>query len=369
MKIVAFEINQPIGKFYVGKIDAKKLIELCSTDFNCIVENKYDIYQRKLNESRVPSLKEYMQYSKATFPNGIILNSKYPMQYLNGELTIEEHADSFFIIDGQHRIEALKYYTGIEPFEVCVVIFESIPIDLQTDIFVTVNSEQRKVNPTVKFNLKGNDNVDTPEKMLRTIAILLNDEKESPLRNRISFSDESIKRDDAKISLATFIRPLVRNVYKEEKIYELKDILYRNHNDRSALREQKIKFSKPLWEYYVNEEDEIIYLMLLNYFTAVSDVLPEDWEDVNSLLVKSSGYEALVMLFFEILKSNTTDMSYDNLFNILKPLSKLKGRFLLSDVGVGQSASVRLFKLFKSTLFNENITPDELSEIMEVNEE
>lgn len=369
MKIVAFEIIQPIGKFYVGKIDSKKLIELCSTDLSCIVENKYDVYQRKLNESRVPSLKEYMQYSKATFPNGIILNAKYPIKYQDGALTIEEHEDSFFIIDGQHRIEALKYYAGSEPFEVCVVIFENIPIDLQTDIFVTVNCEQRKVNPTVRFNLKGNDNVDTPEKMLRTIAILLNDEKESPLKNRISFSDESIRKDDAKISLATFIRPLVRNVYKEEKTYELKDILYRNHNDRSALREQKMKSSKPLWEYYINEEDEIIYLMLLNYFTAISDVLPEDWNDTKSLLVKSSGYEALAMLFFEILKNNSTDMSYDNLFEILKPLSKLKGRFLLSDVGVGQSASIRLFKLFKKTLFNENITPDEFGEIIEVNEE
>jgi len=369
MKIVAFEIEQPIGKFYVGKIDSQKLIELCSTDFSSIVKNTHDIYQRKLNESRIPALKEYMQYSKATFPNGIILNSKYPVQYSDGMLQIEEHRDSFFIIDGQHRIEALNHYRGTNPFEVCVVIFENISIDLQTDIFVTVNSEQRKVNPTVKYNLKGNDDVDTPEKMLRSIAILLNDEKESPLMNRISFSDESIKREEAKISLATFIRPLVRNVYKQEKIYELKDVLYRNNNDRRALQAYNGRSSKPLWEYYVNGEDEIIYLMLLNYFTAVSDILPEDWNDIKSLLVKSSGYEALIMLFFEILKHNTTDMSYNNLFNRLAPLSKLKGRFLLSEVGVGQSASLRLFKLFKSTLFDEEITQDEIGEILEVNEE
>ena len=344
----AFLFEQPVGAFYVGKMNYKTLINMCSKDIEDIKREQgaYDIYQRKLDKKRIPSLKAYMEYSKATFPNGIILNSRYPVQFHDNTLTVRNEKNTFFIIDGQHRIEALKYYSGTRPFDICVVIFEKIDIDLQTDIFATVNNEQKKVNPTIKINLRGTDRVDTPEKVVRKLAIAFNDNDESPFKERIIFSDEVVGRDELKISLAAFIRPIIANIYPDTNSYLIKDCLYLNNNDRKALTANNISFKKIFWDYYVQSEEEIIYLMLLNYFTAVMDLLPIDWNDNKALLSKTSGYNALMKLFVDVLKHSPTDMSYDTLYSILKPLSKCAGHFKVDEIGVGNSASIRLYKKF-----------------------
>ena len=296
-----------------------------------------------------------MDYSKATFPNGIILNSNYPLHYENGKLEIENSQDSFFIIDGQHRIEALKYYKGKAQFEMCVIIFEHIDKDTQTDIFATVNSEQKPVNASVKLNLKGNDSVDTPEKVVRRIAIALNEEKESPFKNRIKFSDEPVKRGELKLSLAAFARPIVSYIYNMEKSFDVKDCLYMNKNDRLALAKNGIDFNqKLLWKYYINGDESLIYALRINYFTAIMDILPSDWNDKDSLLSKTSGYNALMYLFKDLLIDSPYDMSYDYLYSKLRPLKQMKGSFTLDRVGVGNSAAVRLYKEFCKNLNTTN---------------
>lgn len=347
--IPALAFEQPIGRFYVGKIDYNILINMCSKDMDDICERgEYDIYQRKLDVKRIPALKSYMEYSRATFPNGIILNSKYPVKFEDDRLTIKNEKNTFFIIDGQHRIEALKYYSGDKPFEICVVIFENIDIDIQTDIFATVNTEQKKVNPTVKINLRGNDRVDTPEKVARKIAIAFNDNEESPFWGRIKFSDDSVKKDELKLSLASFINPIVNNIYSDEKSFDIKDCLYLNQNDRESLR--RFTFKKIFWDLYVSSEEETIYLMLLNYFTAIKDIFETDWNDNKSLLSKTSGYNALMRLFIDVLSASPNDMSYDKLYELLKPISKFSGHFNLDEIGVGNSASIRLYKKFAIAL-------------------
>ena len=351
IEIPAFLLEQPIGKFYVGKIKSSILIKMCTKDMRTL-GGEYDLYQRKLNQSRVPALKSYMQYSRATFPNGIILNAKNGISFdaEKNILRVDEREDAFFIIDGQHRIEALKYYKGEKPFDICIIIFDNISIDDQTEIFVTVNSEQKKVNPTIKQNLKGNDSVDTPEKVVRKIAIALNSDKESPLFNRINFSDEEARRDELKLSLASFMRPIIKKMYKIEKNYEIKDVLLHNGNNRLDLKEGDFGLNKPLWYFYVNAMDDILYIMLLNFFTAIQDVFQSDWKNKDSLISKTTGFDALIMLFCKVLEINKTEMSYQYLYDQLKDLEKFKGKLSLEEVGIGNSAAVRLYKLFLNEL-------------------
>lgn len=366
--IPALKLTQPIGDFYVGVIPSKDLLGLCTTDMDSIKESEYDIYQRKLNQSRIPALEQYMEYSKATFPNGIILNSRYPLKYENGKLIIERKQDAFFIIDGQHRVEALSYYKGQKPFDVCIVVFEKLDEDTQTEIFVTVNSEQKKVNPTVRLNLKGNDFVDTPEKVIRKIAIAMNDEPESPLRGKINFSDDSISKKDNKLSLAAFMRPILKKMYNEEKSFEIKDILIQNGNNRLLLSNyiKDGKRTRPLWEMYINSDDDILYMILVNFFTAVKDVFPDDWENADSLLLKTSGYDALIMLLCEMLEKSNNDMSYDTLYEQLLKLQVLSGTFTLEKIGVGNSAAVKLFHKFEDILYLERNNKENIIEFFDV---
>ena len=214
-----------------------------------------NIYQRKLDEKRIPQLEEYMSYSRATFPNGIILNARCKIEFKNNTLTFEDREDAFFIIDGQHRIAALKKYNGQASFDVCVIIFNNISVDDQTEIFVTVNSEQKRVNPSVRFNLHGNDAVDTPERVVKNIAQLLNEVE------KILLSDEPVKRDESKISLAAFMKPVLHSLYDEKEKYIIKDRLLLNNNMRSVIGDIKMPSSKYFWKYYVNCKDEYIYLI------------------------------------------------------------------------------------------------------------
>ena len=237
IEIEAFEIRQPICSFYVAKINHYDLINLASTDMHNITENNnFNIYQRKLDLKRIPALKKYMSYSNATFPNGIILNAKENaiLDFKNNKLKVKNIKNAFFIIDGQHRIEALNYYSNNNiPFQLCVIIFNNVDIDTQTEIFATVNGEQKPVNPTVKLNLKGNDDVDTPDKVIRDIIILLNKEKDSPFYEMIKIDDIS----KGILSMAAIASPLLEFIYDKSDYYNIKDVLILEKNDRYKLKE------------------------------------------------------------------------------------------------------------------------------------
>ena len=347
--IPVFEIEQPIGKFYFGKIDSVDLVNLCSKDLSDISATQYDVFQRNLDLKRLPALKKYMEYSRASFPNGIVLTANLPFEYKNGFLTIARRRDAFFIIDGQHRVEALKYYHGSKKFEVCVVIFDTKDKDLRAELFTVINSEQKKVNPSVKINLKGNDSVDTPEKVVRRIAIALNDNFESPFYGRIRFGDESYGRDNNKISLAAFAKPIISAIYNQDNSFLIKDDLIRNNNDRSSIQD-KYYSSKCLWKYYVAGKDKIIYLILLNYFTAFRDLFKKDWNSYNSLLLKTTGYNAMFMLLVDLLNNGNKDFSYASIFDLIQPLKVLEGHFVFEEWGVGLAGSSRLYKKFVELL-------------------
>lgn len=350
----AFEIEQPVGKFYIGKVKYYELVNLCSKDLKNIDDTQYDIFQRKLDKDRMPALRRYMEYSRASFPNGIVLTANLPFTFENGMMTVEKRKDAFFIIDGQHRVEALKYYKGNSKFEVCVVIFGPTNKDMRAELFTVINSEQKRVNPTVRLNLRGNDIVDTPEKVVRKIAIALNESRESPFYRRILFADQFSRRDENKISLASFAKPIISAIYSTDQFFSLKDALIASNNDRRALDDNFGYVKKGLWKYYCEGKDEIIYLILLNYFGAFADLFEKDWKSPKSILMKTTGYNAMFMLLNDLLKKENEDklgdFSYDYFFNLIQPLKPLAGNFILDKWGVGLAASSKLYREFTRLL-------------------
>lgn len=346
IRIPVFEINQPVGKFYVGKMKHSQLVSLCSKDLSSIDNNDiHNVYQRKLDKKRLPALNSYVHYVRATFPSGVILNSNKPLNFNGNEIIIDNEPDAFFIIDGQHRIEGLKFLDSDCDFEMCVIIFNHVSTELQAEIFSTVNSEAKPVNASVKINLKGNDTIDTPERIVRRIAIAFNDKPGSPLYHRINFSDNSVLADDCIISLATFCRPILVNMYNTDFAFDIKNILLTNSNQREALNNiNSAGTGKLFWYYYVNEQEELLYIILKNYFDALKTVFPIDWSNSNSILTKSTGITALINLLVKILRTNPIDMSYVALVDKLKTLQSLEGTFTVQEYGVGASASLKLCK-------------------------
>src|SRR5208282_6420959 len=68
---------QPIGEFYVGRIEARDLYSIAWVDIRRIFrEREFETYlgiQRPLNPKRVTELQQYVQTVDATFPTGIIV--------------------------------------------------------------------------------------------------------------------------------------------------------------------------------------------------------------------------------------------------------------------------------------------------------
>src|SRR5262249_1919869 len=153
--LTVLKATQPIGDFYIGKIDSKTLCEITEFDIRHLVrENEMENYlgiQRRLDPKRVQEIAEYVQTTDACFPTAVILAVRGACAAYNdatGQLILsnlpnpEEGQEPVYyreiarVLDGQHRIEGLRGLNG-RGFEVNVCIFVELDIAEQAYIFAT----------------------------------------------------------------------------------------------------------------------------------------------------------------------------------------------------------------------------------------
>jgi DGQHR domain-containing protein len=124
--IPVLKVSQPIGSFFIGVIDRKRLCEITDFDVRRLIKErdfeKYLGIQRPLDKARVKEIREYVTTSDACFPTGVILSvraecARYDEQ--SGRLELSNYIDPedpertilyrqiAKVIDGQHRIEGL----------------------------------------------------------------------------------------------------------------------------------------------------------------------------------------------------------------------------------------------------------------------
>jgi DGQHR domain-containing protein len=158
---------QPIGDIFVGAIPFRTLIRISHFDVRRILQDERDVerylgIQRPLEDRRVRSLSEYVNYRDASFPTSIILaidedyaefhDKTNTMTVSNIKHTEKEPSIPIArlarVLDGQHRIAGLSFFEG-ETFDVPVTIFVGADISDQAHIFATVNLEQTKVNKSL----------------------------------------------------------------------------------------------------------------------------------------------------------------------------------------------------------------------------
>src|ERR1700733_11171130 len=169
--IPVLRVSQPIGSFFIGVIDCKRLCEITDFDVRRLIKErdfeKYLGIQRPLDKARVKEIREYVTTSDACFPTGVILSvraecAKYDDR--NRSLELSNHIDAddpdrtilyrqiAKVIDGQHRIEGLKESEGLQ-FDMNVSIFVDIDVAQEGYIFSTVNLAQTKVNRSLAYEL------------------------------------------------------------------------------------------------------------------------------------------------------------------------------------------------------------------------
>ncbi|MBW4971362.1 DGQHR domain-containing protein [Croceibacter atlanticus] len=267
------------------------------------LEDKEEGYQRSFSKSRINQIKKYIDKEGGILPNSILVNIDDGVSAFNNEtsiLTMDDSIDNWgFIIDGQHRVwgsnEAEKNLL------LPVVATVSKSIEAQAQLFVKINKTQRGVPVSLYLDLlditegviEDFDSEDaTAQRRAIEIAKRLNDDEDSPMYDLIRMTGDT-----------------GRGISLSEMVSRLKP-----HID-------------PKKGNLLNYGFEHQFLIIKIYLKAVKSVFIEEWNNTDSLLLKTVGFGGLMNAFYEIFTltvQNSKKFSTDNVIELLSKISDLK---------------------------------------------
>jgi DGQHR domain-containing protein len=302
---------QPIGKFFVGVLDWKRLCEITHFDVRRILhEREFETYlgiQRPLNEERVKEIEQYVETVDACFPTAVILSvsgscAKYDQAgkilTLSNYIDEEEPERSIFyrqiakVIDGQHRIEGLKNFKGSR-FDVNVSIFIDIDVAEEAYIFSTVNLAQTKVNRSLAYDLFDLARSRSPQKLCHNIAVALDQDTKSPFYHKIKRLGVATEgRFNETLTQATFVESLI--AYMSSNPTLDRDLYMRGKEpSKATAQESRVLIFRNMM---VENRDMEIVDILWNYFDAVRRRWPTAWASTGTGLIlnRTNGFRALM---------------------------------------------------------------------------
>jgi len=367
IRIPVVEVEQPIGKFYMGVMATKDLLDISYVDMRKI-ESDLDQYvgiQRSLSKSRVVEISEFVKSIDATFPTSVVLAVKGACaEYEDGYLWISEALaedgskinldEAASILDGQHRVEGLKAAQAFD-FQVPVSIFVDADIADQAYIFATVNLAQTKVNKSLVYDLLDYAAARSPQKSAHDIAVALDRFEGSPFYNIIKrLGAATPGRVGETLAQATVVNSLIPLISKkpEQDRYSLA-------KGRGVSVEDSSYSETPLRWLWVEERDTDIAKIILTYFSSVKDRWPEAWmsRERGQILARTNGFRAFIRLFKMIYlkerpaRDNENPMITKEVYDSYLSRSSLDdGHFNSEKFAPGTSGETALFKLLCSEL-------------------
>lgn len=338
IKTPAIEIEQPLGVFYVVKLTAEILLNVTySTPATAVKEQKSGFYkifgsQRDEKEKRLKEIAQYIDTVEAAFPNSIILGANYDQEgrlitedekrwkvTKNSEgdmhyLTIPSIEKVASLIDGQHRLHAFEHVDNKERLNMPLLcaVYLDIPLPYHAYVFATININQKKVDRSLAYELFGFSLEDepsnswAPETLSVYLVRLLSSQKDSPFFNHIKLGvqdeiDERLK-ETWQVSMATVVDGILSLISTNPKTD--RDKMHRK-SVKGGRHRKNIPFqtNSPLRQMYIECNDKGLYLILVNYFTAVDELL---WKKASqkSYIKKTVGIQALFDLLKLILQNN-----------------------------------------------------------------
>ena len=304
ISIPCIELEQPIGKFYIGVIDSHDLVKISFADRRRIEKGERNIeiisgIQRPLAPKRIAELKKYVTSVDASFPTGIILAiSAEDAEYDSKKrvMKIRNDGNVAKIIDGQHRIEGLNQNID-STFQLNVTMFVDMDMEDQALLFATINLKQTPVGKSLAYDLYEFAETRSPQKTCHNIARLLNSRESSPFYKRIMILGTATGSPSETLTQAAFIDPLMCYITLNSiSAMEDRDALKRGKKlpeiEQGAVRVRKLIFRN----LFIQDRDAEIARVVWNYFTAVSQRWPEAWPLRKSGLIlnRTTGYRALM---------------------------------------------------------------------------
>lgn len=386
----AIRVRQPLGDFYAVSLPASLLLKVTYANSFRIdptpgVNGTYgeDGIQRELDAKRAKEISRYIQGTEAAFPNAIILGVNYTEEakLVDGEdgwsvsnlrsdglctMRIPDGVKLATIIDGQHRVAGFESASSDRlGMELLCAVYLDLPAPFQAYLFAMINGNQKRVDKSLAYNLFGFDVENTdpdiwpPEKLAVYLCRRLNLDEQSPLFKKIKVvaeNREAIEIDEGSIvSTATVVEGILALISQNPKLDRDSMGLKAVGDGRSRkLLELGEKTPPPLRQSYLDGQDIVIYTIVMNYFTAVNNLL---WKDApsNSYLTRTVGIQSL----FDMLSGtcegalNSKNLSVAYFEKQLRPLTKIDfGDNLFQASGKGR---VRIKNVMKVVLLNADV--------------
>ncbi|MGH9417571.1 MAG: DGQHR domain-containing protein [Terriglobales bacterium] len=166
--------------------------------FIASIERKDKAFQREISARKVKAIKAFFENAQEQppIPGAVLLFSAEklafkPLPQLPGVGDIQLPREPFLIIDGQHRLAALRFYLKERRGEaaelrVPCMLFDGSSADFAAEMFVTINSNATNIRKSHLVDLYERVSwAAADKKMAARIAQMLYEESDSPLRYKI----------------------------------------------------------------------------------------------------------------------------------------------------------------------------------------
>ncbi len=319
MRIPLIKIDQPIGTFYISALNAEIICRITTVERREYGKNNLpnEGVQRAISVKRVNEIAKYTNDPDATFPTPIIIAVNDTATNVLGKDYFDFDEESIIgeIIDGQHRVEGLKKSQKISEFTLPIILMFDLLEEDKAYVFSIINSKQTQVTKSLIYDLFSLSENRSPQKTCHELARLLNSDEESPFYRRLKMLGAKAN-PDASLSQGSFIRYLMPLISKkpDEDYVDIK--LKKKLIDDPTI---------PLRFYFINNEDQIIYKVLLNAFKALRDTFPKEWATPDTyILSKTTGYGAVIGALKVLVKEgrDNKDLTYDYFKNIFTNFKK-----------------------------------------------
>jgi DGQHR domain-containing protein len=191
-----------ISRFYAeGEGIAAEEVDAADevASFIARIERSDRAFQRHLSRQKVAAIENFYEtaVSQPPIPGTVLLftNERLsfePVGRFENVGNLEEPREKYLIIDGQHRLAALHFFSKHRPDEartlhVPCVIFDGKSEDFATEMFVIINSTPTRINKSHLVDLYERVSWAAPDKKLAARVVeLLYSEGDSPLRYKIN---------------------------------------------------------------------------------------------------------------------------------------------------------------------------------------
>lgn len=308
----AIKLTQGKYNFYLTVIPSTKLKEYCYISRRN--EDKEEGFQRLLNKPRAKLIQKYYEEG-GTIPSPLILSVKEDasFEYSTGKISFYEKDNILLVIDGQHRLFGI--YGLEEQIDIPVVLFESLSLTEEVNLFIDINTNQKGV----------------PSALLLDIKNLAQKENKTETRQRELFdylnSNGPLK--DKLLSSASKTGYISRTAFNEVTT----DIF-----ENGILREQS---------------NNILFGAILNFLSAFEKMYEESGTEAT--LTKTIFFKVAMRFFDLVIKESLTELGnakVDSIYSIIEPLAVIDYQKF---TGTNRQTEKDLYQAMEDILFKRKV--------------